>query len=612
MSANRKVLMIMEQKMKFRRGPMVWALAACLLFLSPAATADEGESGFVPKELLVKFKLGKNEETRKEIQRLGAKLLEKLSAIDVSRLSLPKGLTVERAMEIMSKLNIVEFAEPNYLHRTTWSPRDPRYGEQWGVKQIRTAKGWGIHTGRCSTVIAIIDTGVDLDHPDLKNKIVSGYDFVDGDNQADDQGGHGTHCAGIAAASVNNNVGISGVCANCSIMPVRVLRSDGGGPSSNVAKGIIFAADNGAQIISLSLGTYSLSSTVRDAVEYATKKNALVIAAAGNNNTNAPHYPAFLPQSISVGATDENDVRSEYSNYGAWVDVAAPGNHILSTFPDGDFAYKNGTSMATPFVAGLAGLMFSCPGATPKKIREAILTTGKPVGDWLSGRRIDVAEALEQIGCNQTEPPVSPAPTTAPTPTSTPKPSPAPSTTPAPASAPTPAPAPTPTTSPSTVGIPVSPPSPASGAQGGGAPIEYTILQGTIVKDPKEGLTRSDNLRLILKSRGEGFKNALDVFIEGKVVSTIHPKGSTLHVSMEGYTDNPGEFQSYLYNWSKQAWEDFERFRLETQDQIVTLSRSAAGYVGKDGVVRIKIYRKESRWNGFEMGIDRIQLEINK
>ena len=284
----------MELKMKSMCGPLAVVVTACVMFSSPAAAADESEVGFVPKELLVKFKFGQNAKNRKEIQRIGAKLLEKLSEIDVSRLSLPKGLSVERAMEIMAKLNIVEFAEPNYLHRVDWSPSDARYGEQWGLKHIRTAKGWGIHTGRSSTVIAIIDTGVDLDHPDLASKIVVGYDFVDEDNLADDVGGHGTHCAGIAAAAVNNSIGIAGVCANCSIMPIRVLRSDGSGPSSNVAKGIIFAADNGAQIISLSLGTYSISSTVRDAITYAAKKNVLVIAAAGNNNTDAPHYPAFF------------------------------------------------------------------------------------------------------------------------------------------------------------------------------------------------------------------------------------------------------------------------------------------------------------------------------
>lgn len=591
--------------MKLKFGPLTRALAACLLLFSPAAMAGDGEPGFVPKELLVKFKLGSNEETRKEIQKLGAKLLEKLSAIDVSRLSLPKGLTVERAMELMTKLNIVEFAEPNFLHRTTWSPRDPRYGEQWGVKQIRTAKGWGIYTGRSSTIIAIIDTGVDLDHPDLKNKIVGGYDFVDNDTQADDQGGHGTHCAGIAAASVNNDIGISGICANCSIMPIRVLRSDGSGPSSNVAKGIIYAADNGAQIISLSLGTYSLSSTVRDAVEYAAKKNALVIAAAGNNNTNAPHYPAFLPQSISVGATDENDARSHYSNYGPWVDVAAPGDHILSTVPDGSFAYKNGTSMATPFVAGLAGLMAGCEGATPKGIREAILTTGKPVGSWLSGRRIDVAEALEQLQCNRPAAPAAPTPATSPktTPSSAPASTPAP-TPPAPKPTPAPSPAPAPTPAPATL------PSPAVVAPPIGGPIEYSLSQGTIVQDPKDCLGQSDKSRLILKSSGAGFKSALDMIVEGKPGTPA--SGSTLTVTVEAYTDNPGDFETYVYNWTKNQWEELERLRIETQQQVIAMKKNAAGYVGKDGAVRVKIFRKESRWNGFELGIDRIQLELSK
>ena len=246
--------------------------------------------------------------------------------------------------------------------------------------------------------IAVIDTGVDLGHPDLSSKLVAGYDFANGDNDPQDDEGHGTHVAGIAAAATNNNVGVAGVAWGAHLMPVKVLDSSGSGYTSDIAQGITWAVDHGARILNLSLGGPGYSSTLADAVAYAYTRNALVIAAAGNEylTGNPTSYPAAYPNVLAVAATTDQDGHASYSNTGFYVDVSAPGGDptsssdanpghwIYSTYWRGSgFSYVGaaGTSMAAPHVAGLAALIWSIHlDWTNDQVQQAIIATAVDLG----------------------------------------------------------------------------------------------------------------------------------------------------------------------------------------------------------------------------------------
>jgi len=303
-------------------------------------------------------------------------------ALGVYRLTLRPGLSLEDALARLRRLPEVRFAEPNYIFRLGATPNDTHYStKQYGPQKVQADLAWEIWQPQARAVIAIVDTGTDVNHPDLTNKIfrdgggqVIGYDFANNDSDPQDDHGHGTHTTGIAAAQINNSLGIAGIAGwngqpassdttFVKIMPVKVLNSSGRGSAATVADGITFAADQGAKVISLSLGSTEDSATVRDAVQYAWNKDCVIVAAAGNEGSAARLYPAAYPNVISVGATDETDTLTSFSNYGAWVKIAAPGSAIYSTTPTVGGGYPNnyaelsGTSMSTPHVAGAAALI---------------------------------------------------------------------------------------------------------------------------------------------------------------------------------------------------------------------------------------------------------------
>ena len=285
----------------------------------------------------------------------------------------------------------VEYAEPNYVYQHCSIPNDPRYFEQWALPIIDAPDGWDIENGSSDIVIAITDTGVDYNHLDLKDNIwinpvedlndngivdpsdfngidddgngciddLRGWDFVNNDNDPVDDKFHGTHCAGIAAAVTNNSIGIAGVAYGCKIMPVKGLNHEGSGTAEDLAKCITYAAENGADVISMSWGGGPYNILIRDSIAYASSKDVVLVAAAGNCNNSYIHYPSSYKGVISVSATDENDEKAHFSNYGYNVDVAAPGMHILSTFPNNNYNELMGTSMSCPHVSGLAALILS-------------------------------------------------------------------------------------------------------------------------------------------------------------------------------------------------------------------------------------------------------------
>ena len=274
----------------------------------------------------------------------------------------------------------VESVDFNYLRKPSYIPNDPRFQAQYGLPKARFTKAWNQTRGG-GVRIAIVDGGVDARHPDLRGKVVAQRDFVANDPVAEDSlGGHGTINAGIAAAATNNRRGVAGGCPNCKLVVAKVL-DQYGGYDSDVAKGIVWSVDRGAKVVNLSLGGEGSSRVLKDAVDYATSKGAVVVASAGNyaEYGNPRIYPAAYPNVIAVAATDSQDRRAPFSERGNWVDVAAPGVDILSTLPGGRYGKMSGTSMAAPYVSGLAGLL-SAQGLTNSQVKGRMESRATDLG----------------------------------------------------------------------------------------------------------------------------------------------------------------------------------------------------------------------------------------
>jgi thermitase len=279
-------------------------------------------------------------------------------------------------------------------------PDDPAFGNQWGIQKTHVDTAWGTTRGAAAIVVAVVDTGVKV-LPDLAGRVLPGRDFVNDDSNATDDQGHGTMTAGVIAARGDNRTGIAGICWTCQILPVKVLGAKGSGSYSDIAQGVRWSADQGADIINLSLGGAADSRLLRDAVAYATGKGALVIAAAGNDGSSAPHYPAAIPAALAVGAATSTDSRYSWSNYGrSWVDIAAPGCNPAQA-RNGVVGNFCGTSSATPFVSGVAALLASTsPTPTAAVIRTALTTSAHGIaGTWIptSSGRVDAAAALASL-----------------------------------------------------------------------------------------------------------------------------------------------------------------------------------------------------------------------
>ncbi|MGZ9585033.1 S8 family peptidase [Paenibacillus marinisediminis] len=280
-------------------------------------------------------------------------------------------------------------------------PNDVLYKPyQWELPLIKTNAGWNISKGNNDVIIAVVDTGVDVNHKDLKGKLIKGFNVINPGQPPNDDVGHGTHVAGTIGAHVNNLEGIAGMTWYSPIMPVKVLDNTGAGSSYAVAEGIIYAADHGAKVINMSLGNYAQSAFLQDAVQYAFDKDVVIVAATGNDNTSQPGYPAAYPQVFAVSATDKDLSKASYSNFGDYVDVVAPGTNIASTYPNNQYAALSGTSMASPHVAALAALIRSVnPSLRNTEVydimRQSVQDLGTPGKDIYYGYgQIDVEHAL--------------------------------------------------------------------------------------------------------------------------------------------------------------------------------------------------------------------------
>lgn len=381
--------------------------------------------------VLVKLQEGKTEEDlRTVLAGYGVSILRKLSLPGhyIVSLKAPALDAVPQALSAFSaESNVLAYAEPDYISRVYKSPNDTRWSELWGMIKINATGAWDTATGSSNVVVAVIDTGISLTHPDLlanlwKNSAEvngtdgadddgngyiddkDGWDFASDDNNPDDSDRHGTHCAGTIGAVGNNQTGVAGVCWSVRLMALRAGSESGGLYQSDTAEAVYYAADNGARIISASYGGGDYSETERSAILYAGGKGVLFVAAAGNeqaNNDTVPNYPSNYdaPNIVAVAATDQNDALASFSNYGKTsVDLAAPGVNILSTVPGG-YEVMQGTSMATPHVAGAAALLMSArPGLTHLQVKQALLNTADPVASLadktVSGGRLNVRNLI--------------------------------------------------------------------------------------------------------------------------------------------------------------------------------------------------------------------------
>ncbi len=428
--------------MRLSKALVVLGLIAVALTVRSSAQSN-GAGPFVAGEILVKFKPGTNGNARAAAHRAaGGAAVAEIQRTGLHRIRVP-ARDEAAAIERYRRNPNVLYAEPNYVRHIPMPtahvaggdvlPGDHHFAEQWALNNtgqgfycipwpfggelcllrgtpdadIDAPEAWAITKGDGSVAVAVIDTGIDYTHPDLAASYAGGYDFVSGDADPMDDHGHGTHVAGTIAAAMDNPTGspaeaegVVGVAPNARILAYKVCRSDGTCDDFAIQQAIARAVVDGAKVINMSLGDQVYSQSLNQAVQDAWNAGVVIVAGAGNDGTTAPFYPAALDNVISVAAFDENHRRPSFSNYGSWVDISAPGNYILSTYPSGECAasttagdtgcynLNTGTSMATPHVAGAAALVWSRSDVTSNSQVVDILLTSAD-GQGVSPVRLD-------------------------------------------------------------------------------------------------------------------------------------------------------------------------------------------------------------------------------
>ncbi|MEK7476412.1 MAG: S8 family serine peptidase [Candidatus Coatesbacteria bacterium] len=402
---------------------------AFLLAVAPPAGARH-----VADEILVRFAPGVAEaDARRTLDGLGARETDRLPEIMVRRVKLPPGQTVEAAIDRLGRNPNVLYAEPNLVLRAKGFPTDTYFPIQWSLDRISASQCWGSSipgsTGSAAITIAIVDTGIQSAHPDFAGKLVTGTNILSPGSAPEDDNGHGTGVASVAAAASNNKAGITGVAWDAMLMAVKVLDATGQGTEFDIDKGVLWAARHGARVINMSLGSCDPVTLVCDpgtssgaaTMQQAWSLGCVLVAATGNEGTTNTSFPAGYPHVLGVGATDRNDQLTAYSNRGTAMDVVAPGGTGVSScnsdydmtvailtsqvcdnfaFPAG-WGTEAGTSFAAPMVSGLAAVLLGVnPAGTPDSIVSLIEQTADPAGGvtgWTPGYgygRINMYRAL--------------------------------------------------------------------------------------------------------------------------------------------------------------------------------------------------------------------------
>lgn len=384
------------------------------------------------KQLIVCFKhRARRSSCLKLHEEMNAELVKEIKEINIHVVTVPNSELIscvskyatsrdvefveeDHLIQVEPITNTIEFFSLDKIRGSAITTNDPLFERQWGLANVNAQDAWEqAHLFPISARIAILDTGVNSNHQDLRGKVIHRANFSSSQTTEDVQG-HGTHVAGIAAALTNNGNGMAGISYNSAgIMNIKVLGDTGSGTYSDVAEGIIYAANQGAHVINMSLGSTMSNEILRSAVNYAYNKGVLLVGAAGNNSSNIAHYPAAYNQVLAVAATNQSNELAPFSNYGSWVDVAAPGQDILSTFPEDSedsmtqYRVASGTSQATPFISGLAGLIKATnPALTNRQIRSIIQRAAiqSVSGGTIRFGRIDAMRAIQLAQNNESIP----------------------------------------------------------------------------------------------------------------------------------------------------------------------------------------------------------------
>lgn len=411
--------------------------------MTPSLTPVGLHGQYVPDEVVIKFTAGtKLSEIQSIFESINVESSEIIPKLDVWLLKIPEG-EVPSILAALGNQKAVLFSEPNYIARAFTIPNDPEWKTQETYLQnIQMPQAWDLPVGQVDAIIAVIDTGIDTSHSELASKIWinlgelgddtkgrnknnngndddnngyiddwRGWNAISNNGDIEDSNGHGTHIAGIAVASANNDLGIAGIAWGSHIMVLKALESSGEGGSAQVAKAIIYAANQGASVINLSLGSSSYSVLLDMAVEYAVESGLTIVAAAGDVGAPLANYPAALSEVISVGAVDEKNHIAKFSPFGDTVDIFAPGVNIYSTWPGGGYKNQTGTSQAAAHVSGVAAMLASMPNMqSSKQIRDALLLSASPLGRV--GKEPGLLQAYSALMFSSIPITATPAPTT--------------------------------------------------------------------------------------------------------------------------------------------------------------------------------------------------------
>lgn len=375
----------------------VVALLLALVLLGLAARGEAQEVGGplvgdeggtrVAGELIVVYEERAPEEAELAVPReTGVRVEEELEQADVQVVEVPEAgeavpeaareENLEQAKSELEAEPAVASVDYNYVRSRSFAPSDPGFSDQYNLRQTGFPRAWNSERG-LGALVAVVDSGIDSGHPDIQGKVAAQRDFFGDDRVAEDRDGHGTAVAGVAAAVTDNRRGVAGACPACRLL---VAKDGNEFPVDSASiEGIYWATNQGADVINISSGSPETSAAYERAVNYARDRGALVVAAAGNESTSRPSYPAAYPSAVAVSATGRDGRFVGFSNRGAWVDLAAPGVGVYTTFPAGRYARVDGTSFSAPHVSALAGLL-SAQGLTDDGVRYRMQRTATDLG----------------------------------------------------------------------------------------------------------------------------------------------------------------------------------------------------------------------------------------